>query len=406
MPNLKIYNFGPIKNAEFDFKKVNVLIGQQGAGKSCVLKIMAFCLWLEKIYLSGEITDLQRDMSQKQFVEKYLLEFYKLGDFVTVAENGYSKITFDGDDGNFKIFIDFKKKDYNWLNIIRIDAPQNSKHVAYIPAERCLVSAVPNLMDLKMQDTNIYKYLVDWEYAHKIYTEKNKLNILGLNAEFYYDEKSRTDYISVNDNGITKKIKFTNAASGFQSVVPICVLINYYLGDNRILSIKEKQRIDELKELLKYYIGQENIADDLNDKINTIGKSRDYNIFLEEPEENIFPEVQYRLMKFLFATMNNGYDNTLSIATHSPYTLTVLNNFIYAAKVGKINQGKVNEVIPEVLWQPTENVAAYYLNDGSAMSIIDEELGEIKAELIDEVSRTINEEYDVIYNVEYETKTA
>ena len=406
MPNLKIYNFGPIKNAEFDFKKVNVLIGQQGTGKSCVLKIMAFCLWLEKIYISGEITDLQRDMSQKQFVEKYLLVFYKLGDFVTVAENGYSKITFDGDDGNFKIFIDFKKKDNNWLNIIPIDAPQNSKHVAYIPAERCLVSAVPNLMDLKMQDTNIYKYLVDWEYAHKIYTEKNKLNILGLNAEFYYDEKSRTDYISVNDNGITKKIKFTNAASGFQSVVPICVLINYYLGDNRILSIKEKQRVDELKELLKYYIGQENIADDLNDKINTIGKIRDYNIFLEEPEENIFPEVQYRLMKFLFATMNNGYDNTLSIATHSPYTLTVLNNFIYAAKVGKINQGKVNEVIPEVLWQPTENVAAYYLNDGSAMSIIDEELGEIKAEMIDEVSRTINEEYDVIYNVEYETKTA
>ena len=402
MPNLKIYNFGPIKNAEFDFKKVNVLIGQQGTGKSCVLKIMAFCLWLEKIYISGEITDLQRDMSQKQFVEKYLLVFYKLGDFVTVAENGYSKITFDGDDGNFKIFIDFKKKDNNWLNIIPIDAPQNSKHVAYIPAERCLVSAVPNLMDLKMQDTNIYKYLVDWEYAHKIYTEKNKLNILGLNAEFYYDEKSRTDYISVNDNGITKKIKFTNAASGFQSVVPICVLINYYLGDNRILSIKEKQRIDELKELLKYYIGQENIADDLNDKINTIGKSRDYNIFLEEPEENIFPEVQYRLMKFLFATMNNGYDNTLSIATHSPYTLTVLNNFIYAAKVGKINQGKVNEVIPEVLWQPTENVAAYYLNEGSAMSIIDEELGEIDPELIDKISQVINHEYGIIRSIEYE----
>ena len=426
MQKLTIYNFGPIKNAEFKFKKVNVLIGQQGAGKSCVLKIMAFCLWLEKISLSGEFTDLQRDMSQKEFVQKYLLEFYKLSDFVNYEEkfskgkrdvdNGTiskyrivsadnSEISFD-DNGNIKIFIKFKKDDENWLNIVKIDVPQNSKHVAYIPAERCLVSAVPNLMDLKMQDTNIYKYLVDWEYAHKIYTEKNKLNILGLNAEFYYDEKTRTDYISVNDNGITKKIKFTNAASGFQSVVPICVLINYYLGDNRILSIKEKQRIDELKELLKYYIGQENIADDLNDKINTIGKSRDYNIFLEEPEENIFPEVQYRLMKFLFATINNGYDNTLSIATHSPYTLTVLNNFIYAAKVGKINQGKVNEVIPEVLWQPTENVAAYYLNDGSATSIIDEELGEIKAEMIDEVSRTINEEYDAIYNVEYETKTA
>ena len=44
MIKLKIDNFGPIKHAELDFKKINILIGQQGAGKSCILKIAAFCM--------------------------------------------------------------------------------------------------------------------------------------------------------------------------------------------------------------------------------------------------------------------------------------------------------------------------------------------------------------------------
>jgi hypothetical protein len=56
---------------------------------------------------------------------------------------------------------------------------------------------------------------------------------------------------------------------------------------------------------------------------------------------------------------------------------------------------------------PTESVAAYLLKDGTAENIIDDELGEIKAEMIDEVSIILNQEYDNIYDIRYEsTKSA
>ncbi|MCR5453522.1 MAG: ATP-binding protein [Bacteroidales bacterium] len=383
MSKLSIINFGPIKNAEFEFKKVNVLIGQQGAGKSCVLKIAAFCMWLEKVYFSGEIIDLQRDISSKKFVEKYFLKFYKIDEFIRLSETKISYI--DGD--QFKVSMDFDFNGDNWLNVIADQSLVQQKRIAYIPAERCLVSAVPNLMELRLPENNIFKYIVDWDFAHKQYTSNNKLNILGLNADFFYDEATRTDFISFDDNGVTQQIRFSNAASGLQSVVPVLVLTKAYLGQGKDLSIRERQRLKDL-----------HILDDYNNS------ALNCNIFLEEPEENIFPEIQYQLMKFLFSALNNGGDNSLFVATHSPYTLTVTNNLIYAAKVGKIKREKVGSLVSEVMWLPSENVAAYFLTDGKAVNIVDDELGEIDPEHIDKISQVINHEYDQIRNIEYETE--
>ena len=193
MAKLTIDNFGPIKNAEFELKKVNVFIGQQGEGKSCVMKIAAFCMWVEKVYLSGEIVDLQSDLSPKAFVEKYLLEFYKLADFAKISENQYSIIAYNND-GKFKININLKKNSEKWMEIVDIESILQPRRIAYIPAERSIVSTIPNLSEIKVQNTNLFKFLVDWENAHKLYSAKNKLNILGLNAEYFYDEKSRIDY--------------------------------------------------------------------------------------------------------------------------------------------------------------------------------------------------------------------
>ena len=41
---LIIQNFGPIKHVELDLKKVNVLIGDQGTGKSTIAKVLAILL--------------------------------------------------------------------------------------------------------------------------------------------------------------------------------------------------------------------------------------------------------------------------------------------------------------------------------------------------------------------------
>lgn len=378
MIKLKIDNFGPIKHAELDFKKVNILIGQQGAGKSCILKIAAFCMWVEKVYLSGEIDDLQRGISQREFVEKHLLEFYKLDEYAVVADNKYSTISFNDND-NIKIFIDFKAADDNWMNIVEIEKPTAQKRVAYIPAERCLVSAIPNLLEIRLNDTCILNYLVDWEHGHKYYTEKNRLDILDLNAEFFYDPNSRTDYLMIKDNGVPKVIRLSNAASGFQSVVPICVLTEFYLNNDDTISVREKMSATN----------------------NTIAHKRDCSLFLEEPEENIFPETQYRLIKWLVSTFNNGFNNSLFMATHSPYILSVFNNIIQAANSANDNNiTEIQDIMQMNHFVGFDEISVYEVAEGKVNDIKNYEMRLIDANSIDSVSDIINEQFSKL--LEYE----
>ena len=92
--------------------------------------------------------------------------------------------------------------------------------------------------------------------------------------------------------------------------------------------------------------------------------------------------------------LNRTASNNLILTTHSPYTLTVINNLIYAAKVGAKYPKQTNAIIRKELWIPSDKVSAYLLQDGKSSDIMDTELGEIKAELIDGISDVINSQYD------------
>ena len=48
MARLIIKNIGPLETVDIELAKVNVIIGPQSSGKSCVLKIACFCTWVEK----------------------------------------------------------------------------------------------------------------------------------------------------------------------------------------------------------------------------------------------------------------------------------------------------------------------------------------------------------------------
>ena len=98
--------------------------------------------------------------------------------------------------------------------------------------------------------------------------------------------------------------------------------------------------------------------------------------------------------------LNSAPSGHLILTTHSPYTLTVINNLIYAAKVGANHPEQIIEILPKELWLPQEHVSAYILQDGEVSSIMDNELGEIKAELIDEISNVINQQYDKILQLD------
>lgn len=49
MRHLVIKNFGPIRNADLQLGQVNVLIGMQSSGKSCVLKTACYLPGLKNV---------------------------------------------------------------------------------------------------------------------------------------------------------------------------------------------------------------------------------------------------------------------------------------------------------------------------------------------------------------------
>ncbi len=79
---------------------------------------------------------------------------------------------------------------------------------------------------------------------------------------------------------------------------------------------------------------------------------------IEEPELNLFPASQNKLVQYLIdKTMNYGHN--ILITTHSPYTLTSLNNLIYAFNVGQSHNEEVKLIVDKKYWLNPADISAY-----------------------------------------------
>lgn len=77
MKKISIRNFGPIREAEIEMERMNIFVGPQSTGKSCVLKIAAFFSWLEKrIELTQDQDGVTKNAYRTHFIEYYGLYGY------------------------------------------------------------------------------------------------------------------------------------------------------------------------------------------------------------------------------------------------------------------------------------------------------------------------------------------
>ena len=75
---------------------------------------------------------------------------------------------------------------------------------------------------------------------------------------------------------------------------------------------------------------------------------------------------------------------------------------MYANTVGQEHKEEVNKIIEEEYWINPNDVSAYQLLiDGECEDIFDREENLIKADKIDEVSRTLNQQFDDLLKLEY-----
>ena len=340
MKRIIIRDFGPIMKADIMLQDVNIIIGEQSIGKSCVLKVACFCTWVEKRIAIEQ--NAKRFEKNGVFLEE-LVNFHRLNGYVhdntyIGYESDFIKFSYDSENG-----FSYEWKEKRW--------DYKRPKVSYIPAERNLVAVIPNWFEVKSVAENIQDFMADWSDARKS-IEKDK-DILNLDVAYHYDESSDTDYVKMKDGRI---LPFTNVSSGLQSLIPLYVhLVNITSKKYRERednSVKHKSEIDNLVDLLvdfyaknlgealiknpkygtinqetgleKEYIPNPEMREWLIERLFNISKIHHCEVFLEEPEENLFPPTQQILMKSLLRFVNLEKGNTLFISTHSPYILDIL----------------------------------------------------------------------------------
>lgn len=382
MKKLVIDNIGPISHVDMNLKRVNIIMGPQSAGKSCILKIACFCAWAEKCI---ELEQGKNGFIDFSYVEESLIDFHKLNGFLRPG----SKFSYKTEHVEFSCDFDKHVFDLVWNENGRWNYKRS--RVSYIPAERNLMAIVPNWLDVRLSNSNILNFVSDWNLTRQLYAKTKALPILDLGVSYYYDQSSKTDYIKL-DNG--HDIEFTNASSGLQSLVPMWVYLDYLFSNQYHREMfssvsKDAENEDILQHIYatKFKEGLEQRIGDGTPFIAKLGMSKlvfaseqEYleckalvdaytinsfsDIYLEEPELNLFPETQVDMVYQLLARTAVHHDG-LFISSHSPYVLYALNNCMLGYLVReKMPKDDKQLFLHQASWVNPEEVGVWELCDG------------------------------------------
>lgn len=337
---IEIRNFGPLKEAKVELGYSNLIIGLQSSGKSCVMMLACYCSWVEKrICIRQSPKEFEETgVFLKRFMEYYHVKGYESPDTFISYKTSCMSFTYDNRTGVFR---------HHWE---RYRSSYKRPKVSYIPAERNLVSLITNWSGLKTSYFNIIDFKDDWDMARSFM--KKEENILGLGVSYVYDENTGKDSILTSDNSV---IDISNTSSGVQSLVPQFVLMDYlcnnisrYEKQTKNRSFSDKIIVQHLLEYLyqkhnhsrnielsmeefsvvnvegKDFLFQtQNAAMSFKKEVDGLLMTHHAEIFLEEPESNLFPTTQKHLVDWVAEqSKRKRYRPFFCIATHSPFVLT------------------------------------------------------------------------------------
>lgn len=389
MKGLIIDNFGPISHVDMDLKRINILMGPQSAGKSCILKIACFCACTEKCI---ELEQDKNGFADFSYVEQNLIQFHKLNGFLRAG----SKFSYQTEHMSFVCDFDKQSFDLSWNEDGRWSYKR--PRVSYIPAERNLIAVVPNWLDVRISNSNILNFISDWNLTRQFYKKNESLPLLDLDASYYYDRDAKSDNILLH-NG--KSIDFTNASSGLQSVVPMWGYLNYLFN----LQYKSTDFTSVSKDAENEDIfASEQEYEECKKLVESYTKNVYSEIFLEEPELNLFPQTQLELIYKLLEKSAVHHDGII-MSSHSPYILYALNN----SMLGYLVKDKLPADDSELMahkrsWINPQEVGLWelYLSEsGTTARVLQDEEGLISYNYFDSVMQSVMNDF-TNYSVYYD----
>ena len=409
MATIQIKNLGPIKDTGLiNLTDVLLVIGRQSSGKSTFMKVLCFCRWIEKKIMTSFDNTIQAYTHNKRFTRD-LKQFHRIDEMYFKED---TEIIYDGD----VVTISLTGVDQNAKINRKLEAWEdryNSK-LSYIPAERNLVSAVQNINDTykaKERDS-IFNFIQEWYEAKDTYGSDNKLN-LSLTDDFKYYSDKGLDYV-VLPNG--KPITSFYASSGVQSIMPIDVMTDYIMGVvGKVVKFSMSDLMNRLMESLdtdmrnEIVHGAHEVTEEELAPIREKMKYQSAQLFIEEPEQNLYPDAQRKLVQNLIRHLKavksiGKHRSMVVLTTHSPYVLSILNVLIAdaAAVEKKPGDERLKDVVDESTLLPTDAFSAYFINkDGVFEDIKDMEIPMLSGINLDSVSDWVDEHVGRINEILY-----
>ena len=373
-----------------DLRRVNIIIGPQSSGKSTILKIACFCDWMER---QIELTQNPDKYCDSNFFIENLIGFHKLEGYL--QQETY--IRYENDAVSFDYSEKNKKCTFKWNEAKRWKYKRTK--IAYIPAERNLVAAIPNWYQVNMNKDNILDFMKEWEFARKAFLKGEQ--ILDLPVKCEYNAYNQGDRIKL-ENG--KELDLTVASSGLQALTPLYVMLRY-LTSEYYKEAHTNVEQDMLRQNLHEVVAKECAGltkGEQQNIIDTILTPHHTDLFVEEPEAHIFPSTQKSFVYSLVEMLNGNVQHTCFLATHSPYILTAFNNIILAGEtmaMSKEKADKVSVIMPKRQTLCYDEVAAFEMSNGRKHSIMDEDFRLISADAIDAASQEISNDFDYLLNI-------
>lgn len=373
-----------------DLRRVNIIIGPQSSGKSTILKIACFCDWMER---QIELTQNPDKYCDSNFFIENLIGFHKLEGYL--QQETY--IRYENDAVSFDYSEKNKKCTFKWNEAKRWKYKRTK--IAYIPAERNLVAAIPNWYQVNMNKDNILDFMKEWEFARKAFLKGEQ--ILDLPVKYEHNAYNQGDRIKL-ENG--KELDLTVASSGLQALTPLYVMLRY-LTSEYYKEAHTNVEQDMLRQNLHEVVAKECAGltkGEQQNIIDTILTPHHTDLFVEEPEAHIFPSTQKSFVYSLVEMLNGNVQHTCFLATHSPYILTAFNNIILAGEtmaMSKEKADKVSVIMPKRQTLCYDEVAAFEMSNGRNHSIMDEDFRLISTDAVDAASQEISNDFDYLLNI-------
>ncbi len=403
---LYVRNFGPIREAELDLKQAMVFIGPQASGKSTLARLVTIMRDWQFIADSQEHgfgDSIFRDYQIASFFKENTFIHFECEEYTVLYENGSlsfpkkeeyltsKKNLEENPESNLRtletldkipeilkeakkqvteenveivkaLLKQLERKNYAGISSLKV-------HSLYIPAERSFISVVAgSFMTLQERKVSIpqpiLRFGAAFEEARNA-TPSLKLDLIS--AEYKYENQEDRIYFQKDSY-----LKLTESASGFQTLVPMALVIEHF------------HNYDRLHDLPIRFI-------------------------IEEPELNLYPTTQRQLINYLvekctYVHPQSGLANQLLITTHSPYVLTSLNVLIAAHEIARLypqEENTIEEIAPKASWLNPECFGAYYVSEGTVRPIMQDEesLKLIQESQLDEVSEDILDDFDALMEI-------